>query len=262
MAPAKVFFDREWISFTSVLEEKPKLRHSLYRKLLTKHLRLPFVKYALQGEGGLVLLAHVPKERHQSARLPEVQQYLTKGRLWYQSIGAASSLAGAAKGKQVKSNGKRVPISVLRTAAEILTSTCENNGWLLSRKESRSYLVSFSEKNINQNEQIEVRFVGECVNFTVNLFNIDHTPRHVLQALSLWMMRTNSVLYYTKAGLSRAGAVFQVRIPVQDLSALECREAISALRAAYSGLSLEAWALLHPEVAAAYLEETMLDFSL
>ena len=70
------------------------------------------------------------------------------------------------------------------------------------------------------------------------------------------MIGGNGFSYFASIGLARHKAVSQVKLPVKGLSAVECREAVSAILTSRLDFYSEAQALLQPQVAVAYLEET------
>ena len=86
MNPVKVNASNTWISFISIVEEGPQSRYSQYQRMLTRHLRFPFIKYGLlEREHTLALLAQVPRDNPDQNRLNDIEEAFKLGWSWYQS---------------------------------------------------------------------------------------------------------------------------------------------------------------------------------
>ncbi|MFQ6103290.1 MAG: hypothetical protein ACE5OP_03250 [Candidatus Glassbacteria bacterium] len=252
----EVHLDDAWICFTLTLENKLKAGLSRFERMLSKHLKLPFVKFGLVDEGqALALLAQVPRERHHMRRFPEIHESFLGGSLWYRSLSLSAGHRDAARQNRVRPYRKQ-PSPILKEAERMLISTCEDNSWQLSENKPRNFCVRLSANGRYSSIPIEIRFAGETVSFRLVLLDTCGASIESSRALRLWMMRINGVLNYARVGLSQKRVVSQVKVPIRDLSAIECREAISALVTSHSGLSSEARALTYPDVAVTYLEET------
>jgi hypothetical protein len=266
MNPIRISADEAWISFISILEDGSSSRYTHYHRMLTTHLDFSFVKFGLLENGHtLALFAQVPKDFSDSKRLEDVHEAFRGGLSWYQSFRNVTPSRTSGPGIKRKCVRSLTPVHQLRAVHEVLSVVCEDHHWKLSSSgNSRAYTIESQDlpknnlllRNMMRNG-IEVRIRGGTLSFIKDLLLVEHTSREVSRALRLWMMRINGLLVFAKTGFVAGPRriVFLVRLPLEGLTSVECKEAVLSLHAAGSAFSREANALLQPDIANTYLEE-------
>ncbi len=247
----------DFLILSSVLEERVNVDYPFFRKLLTLNLGLPFVRYALH-EGNLTLLGQIVKE-NSNERLDEAKKYLEIGSSHYQSLKAGTF-------KKIYNKNKSAT-ETINSVMEILKTVTEDNDWHLisptddkKTTDSKLLVLKFDGNENILDNRTEVRVInGDLMisNELVTYSESEDIPEIVLNALSLWVMRINAKIVYTKAALTKKSVFLLIRIPAQGLTTFECSEAIHSLRCVSRELLSEAQTLLDQVIATSYIEETI-----
>ncbi|MEM4723412.1 MAG: hypothetical protein QXP01_00195 [Candidatus Hadarchaeum sp.] len=235
----------DWLCFWADLGEQ--FSPARARRVLERNAVLPFFRYGLQENEGLVLRAELLAGEATSSR---VNTLLAVGRREIQWFRAREG--GARGGSYVKS--LKPTRECIRRAKESILAACEEIGAARYAEKEGSAEITLVTRD-ERRYSIQVDLDRKLARFELNLCQVEALTPEQERALLLWAARMNGVVRYGGLALKKDALRARVCTMTELLSQEYCRAAIHSL-ITMRPLAQSCAALLDQGVAAEYLAVT------